>query len=71
MKCLFCHSELDSESNDFNRLATLEIPKQVRDNIVTQTVGQAGNQNSKKDKDVWKIRILNLPAPLNSNHLTG
>ncbi len=28
---MICHSEFISESNDSNDLATLEIPKQVRD----------------------------------------
>jgi len=40
---MICHSEFISESNDSNDLATLEIPKQVRDDncdTVSSTSGR-------------------------------
>ncbi|HDY90388.1 MAG TPA: hypothetical protein ENH82_19995 [bacterium] len=39
---MICHSEFISESNDSNDLATLEIPKQVRDDNCDTVCKTAG-----------------------------
>jgi hypothetical protein len=39
---MICHSEFISESNDSNDLATLEIPKQVRDDNCDTVSSLAG-----------------------------
>ena len=55
---MICHSEFISESNDSNDLATLEIPKQVRDDncdTVCKTAGKqdvAGRINIRIHRDV-------------------